>query len=195
VPKHRINPYPLLTLFIITALYLMYLRSSELVANERWIPQMGHFYEDTSQNWWFTIVDKGDKQRHIAVGDDMLKAFQRYWIEFGLSALLSPKDNMPLIPKVKGKGAVSDVMAIRKLVQQCFDSAVAALRYYEARDLGHTTVHWLRHTGISDDINKRGFIAHVRNGAGHSSVAITDRYNNITLQERHASAKRNRMKI
>jgi hypothetical protein len=41
------------TLFIISALYLLYLRISELAANERWIPQMKHFYQDSHQNWWF----------------------------------------------------------------------------------------------------------------------------------------------
>ena len=52
------------------------------------------------------------------------------------------------------------------------------------------TAHWLRHTGISDDINKRHRpISHVRDDAGHSSSQITDRYNDVTLQERHKSAE------
>jgi hypothetical protein len=55
-----------------------------------------------------------------------------------------------------------------------------------------TTVHWLRHMGISDDV-KRRLRAHVRDDAGHSSSAITDRYVDIELKERHKSAKR--MKI
>ena len=188
------------TLFIITCLYLMYLRISELTASKRWIPQMGHFYEDSTGNCWFTTVGKGNKQRHIAVSDDMLKAFQRYRIKSGLSALPPPKDNMPLIPKIKGKDAISSLTIIRDLVQQCFDMADTELRkkrlYREAQDLGHATVHWLRHTGISDDINMRGRpIAHVRDDAGHSSIATTDRYNDITLQARHASAKRKRAKL
>jgi site-specific recombinase XerD len=187
------------TLFIITALYLMYLRISELVASKRWILEMGHFFDDANGNWWCTTVGKGNKQRHIAVSDDMLKALQRYRIKQGLSPLPSINDNMPLIPKLKGKGAVSDVAVIRKLVQQVFNAAATELRkkrlYREARDLGYATVHWLRHTGISDDINKRGRpLAHVRDDAGHSSCAITDRYNDITLQERHASAKNKKTK-
>ena len=56
------------------------------------------------------------------------------------------------------------------------------------------TVHWLRHTGISDDINKRGRpISHVRDDAGHSSSAITDRYNDIELKERYKSAKNKKL--
>jgi site-specific recombinase XerD len=187
------------TLFIITCLYLMYLRISELTASKRWIPQMGHFYEDSTGSWWFTTVGKGNKQRHIAVSDDMLKAFKRYRTKHGLSAIPSPKDNMPLIPKIIGKGPITNVQVIRTLVQQCFDMAASKLRerrlYREAQDLGHATVHWLRHTGISDDINMRGRpIAHVRDDAGHRSVATTDLYNDITLQERHASAKHKKAK-
>jgi len=188
------------TLFIITCLYLMYLRISELTASKRWIPQMKHFLNDANGNWWFITVGKGNKQRYIAVSDDMLKAFKRYRTKQGLTALPSPNDNMPLILKLKGKGAISDVAVIRRLVQTCFDTAATMLRgkhLYrgEANNLSHATVHWLRHTGISDDINKRGRpIAHVRDDAGHSSIATTDRYNDITLQERYASAKHKKVK-
>ena len=83
---------------------------------------------------------------------------------------------------------------IRRLIQYCFDKTVDKLRennfLADADALESATVHWLRHTGISDDINKRGRpIAHVRDDAGHSSSAITDSYNDIELQERYKSAK------
>jgi hypothetical protein len=51
------------------------------------------------------------------------------------------------------------------------------------------TVHWLRHTGISDDVKIRPR-EHVRDDAGHSSGAITDKYIDIELKEHHKSAKR-----
>jgi hypothetical protein len=60
----------------------------------------------------------------------------------------------------------------------------------DADALEAATVHWLRHTGISDDINKRNRpVAHVRDDAGYSSNTTTDRYNDIELKERHKSAK------
>src|SRR5690606_31949417 len=37
------NPLHERTLFIMNALFSMYLRISELAASERWLPQMGHF--------------------------------------------------------------------------------------------------------------------------------------------------------
>ena len=50
-------------------------------------------------------------------------------------------------------------------------------------------MHWLRHTGSSDDVKIRPK-DHVRDDAGHSSSAITDKYIDIELLERHRSARK-----
>ena len=181
-------------LFIFSALYLLYLRISELVASDRWTPLMKHFYQDSNGSWWFKIVGKGNKMRDIAVSDDMLSALKHYREKIGLTPLPSSNEKTPLLSKEKGKGAMTDSRHIRRLIQSCFDKAVNKLREdkftSDADALESATVHWLRHTGISDDINKRGRpIAHVRDDAGHSSSAITDRYNDIELEERYNSAK------
>ena len=49
-------------------------------------------------------------------------------------------------------------------------------------------VDWLRHTGISDDVKIRPR-EHVRDDAGHSSGAITDKYIDVELAARAKSAK------
>jgi len=54
------------------------------------------------------------------------------------------------------------------------------------------TVHWLRHTGISDYVKIRPRV-HARDDAGHSSSAITDRYVDVELKERHKSAKKKKI--
>lgn len=187
------------TLFIISTLYLLYLRISELVSNENWIPMMKHFFKDSNNSWWFKTVGKGNKMRNIAVSDDMLAALTRYRLSMGLTSLPSSQDKTPLIPKEKGKGAMADVRHVRRMIQRCFDKTIEKLRknnnHSDADALEVATVHWLRHTGISDDINKRGRpIAHVRDDAGHSSSAITDRYNNIELKARYKSAKNKKLK-
>lgn len=184
------------TLFIISAMYYMYLRISEFIATDRWIPQMKHFYQDSQGNWWFKTVGKGNKMRDIAVCQEMLQTLKRYREHLNLTPLPSPNEQAPLIPKTRGKGAMSNSRQIRRLVQMCFDNAISDLKKQktksarnEANSLEEATVHWLRHTGISDDINKRHRpIAHVRDDAGHSSSHITDRYNDVTMLERHRSA-------
>lgn len=182
------------TLFVLVAMYLMYLRISEVVASDRWAPQMNHFYTDSQGNWWFKTVGKGNKLREIAVSEAMLNALKRYRASLGLSSLPGIKEKEPLIPKERGKGPITSTRYIRLRLQACFDRAVEYLKENhqaeEAETLMSTTAHWLRHTGISDDINKRGRpVAHVRDDAGHSSSATTDRYNDIERAERHKTAK------
>jgi site-specific recombinase XerD len=181
------------TLFIMSALYSMYLRISELVADNRWQPKMYHFTRDNEDNWWFITVGKGNKQRQIAVSEAMLEALKRWRKHLKLSPLPSPADSETLIPKNKGKGPITSTSLIRKLVQNCFDHAINKLKQdgftEEAESLTAGTVHWLRHTGISDDVKIRPR-EHVRDDAGHSSSAITDKYIDIELRERHRSARK-----
>ena len=180
------------TLFIMSALYSMYLRISELVASKRWIPKMGDFSRDSENNWWFTTVGKGNKQRQIAVSNEMLEALKCWRSYLQLTPLPSLADNSFLLPKTKGKGAITSTNYIRDIVQNCFDLAIVDLRkdgfIEEAESLMVATVHWLRHTGISDDVKIRPR-EHVRDDAGHSSSAITDKYIDVELRERHKSAR------
>jgi len=180
------------SLFIMNALFAMYLRISELVETTRWQPQMGHFQADQEGNWWFITVGKGNKQREISVSDAMLEALRRYRRSRGLSPLPSPGEAFPLIHKTRGKGGITSTRQIRGIVQNCFDRAAEKMRIEgfseDAERLSVATVHWLRHTGISEDVKHRPR-EHVRDDAGHGSSAITDRYIDVERAERHASAR------
>ena len=180
------------TLFIMNALYAMYLRISELVETSRWQPQMGHFQSDQEANWWFVTVGKGNKEREISVSNAMLEALKRYRLSRGLSPLPGPGESTPLIHKTRGKGGITSTRQIRGIVQKCFDLATVRIRTEgfsdEADRLANATVHWLRHTGISEDVKHRPR-EHVRDDAGHGSSAITDRYIDVERTERHASAR------
>ncbi len=179
------------TLFILNCLLGMYLRISELVSDERSTPVMGDFRTDADRNWWFHVVGKGNKSRMITVSNGMLEALKRYRNWLKLPALPYPGETTPLIPKVHGHGSVTSTRQIRNLVQMCFDGAHANLvsigQEQEATELKAATVHWLRHTGISEDVKIRPR-EHVKEDAGHSSMATTDKYIDSELRERHASA-------
>ena len=181
------------TLFIMSALYSMYLRVSELTASDRFTPKMNDFARDSDGNWWFTTVGKGNKERQIAVSEAMIKALKRWRKHLSLSPLPSAADNSSLLPRTKGTGPIKSTSYIRKIVQRCFNQAIEQLKqdnfHEEAQTLNEATVHWLRHTGISDDVKIRPR-EHVRDDAGHSSSATTDKYINIELRERHLSARK-----
>jgi len=185
------------TLFIMTAFYAMYLRISELTASKRWQPKMSDFFRDQDGLWWFVTVGKGNKERQISVSDAMLAALKRYRSFLGLSALPTPADRTPLLTKHKGKGPIRSTTYLRRIVQHCFDQAVLRMRAdgfaEEAESLLAATVHWLRHTGISDDVKHRPR-EHVRDDAGHSSSATTDKYIDVELRKRHESARKKQLK-
>lgn len=185
------------TFFIMNALFAMYLRISELVETPRWAPQMGHFQPDSEDNWWFTTVGKGNKEREVSVSDEMLNALRRYRLSRGLSSLPAPAETTVLIHKTRGKGGITSTRQIRGIVQKCFDCAEEKLRKdgfpEEAERLSAATVHWLRHTGISEDVKFRPR-EHVRDDAGHGSSAITDRYIDVERTERHATARSKQIK-
>lgn len=181
------------TLFIMNTLYGMYLRISELATSKRWQPQMGHFQKDHDHNWWFITVGKGNKERMITVSDAMLAALKRYRQHLNLSSLPFLGENTPLLSKNRGGGPITSTRQIRMIVQRCFDAAILRMQadnfLEDAEQLKAATVHWLRHTGISDDVKHRPR-EHVRDDAGHGSSAITDKYIDIELRARHASARK-----
>lgn len=180
------------TLFVMNVLFAMYLRISELVETPRWTPQMGHFQVDQEGNWWFLTVGKGNKEREISVSDAMLDALKRYRLSRGLPGLPMPGETSPLIHRTRGRGGISSTRQIRGIVQKCFDAAREKLQQEgfteDAERLSAATVHWLRHTGISEDVRHRPR-EHVRDDAGHGSSAITDRYIDVERTERHATAR------
>lgn len=183
------------TLFILSCLYSMYLRISELLTTQKWSPTMNDFVKDQDGNWWFHTVGKGNKARQIAVSPTMLKALKRYrtrYLELPPYPLLD--ENLPLIGHANNPNkALTSDRPLRHLIQSCFDDAADQLeannKAHDADMLRTATVHWLRHTGISEDVKIRPR-EHVRDDAGHSSSAITDRYIDIELKERAKSARR-----
>lgn len=185
------------SLFVMNCLFAMYLRISELVADERSQPTMGDFKKDHDKNWWLHVTGKGNKIRTVTVCNDMLNALKRYRKFLGLSTYPSIGEQTPLVPKLKGKGPVTSTRQIRRLVQDCFDAAYEQMKKdgleEDAAELKTATVHWLRHTGISEDVKLRPR-EHVRDDAGHATMATTDRYVDSDLRERHASGREKRVR-
>src|SRR5260221_6754504 len=122
---------------------------------------MSDFFKDSEGNWWFRTIGKGNKARQIAVSDSMLAALKHYRMNYlRLSPLPSLDEKTPLIPHLRNPNKpLSDDSAIRILIQDCFDAAANLLEAKgyseEANSLRAATVHWLRHTGISEDVKRR----------------------------------------
>jgi site-specific recombinase XerC len=74
------------TLFIVATLFAMYLRVSDLVGRANWRPTMGDLRRDTTGNWWFHVVGKGNKAAKISVRDEYI---ERYLVRYRKSLQLS----------------------------------------------------------------------------------------------------------
>lgn len=177
--------------FMMATFYLLGLRISEMSETPDRVPCMGDFAPDKNGLWWFTTVGKGNKVRDIAMPDAMLDILKRYRQSLGLSALPSRGEPTPLLSKQRGRGGLG-TRQVRNLVQECFDHAIERLnkagKIDEAQDLMAATVHWLRHTAITADVEHRPR-EHVRDDAGHENAATTDRYIDSDRKARHDSAK------
>lgn len=87
--------------------------------------------------------------------------------------------------------AVTATEVVRRILQPCFNKAAEILSVThpdESDGLREVTVHWLRHTAISEDVKRRP-LNHVRDDAGHESINTTNRYINTLHRERHKTAR------
>lgn len=184
------------TLFLMSAFYLLGVRISELAYTADRLATMGSFAPDKQGLWWFTTVGKGNKMRDIAVPDELLTALKKYREYLDLPPLPSREERTPLFPKMKGKSGLG-ARQIRNIVQEVFNVAITQLlnagKKDEAEDLATATVHWLRHTAISSDIEFRPR-EHIRDDVGHENPATMDKYIDIDRIARHESAQNKKLK-
>ncbi|MDU8351396.1 site-specific integrase [Pseudomonas syringae pv. actinidiae] len=184
------------TRFIMFFMLSLYLRISELVPGPRHTPMMKDFVRDADGYWWFNVVGgKGNKDRLVPMSDDDIAVLARYRVSRNLHPYPSFNDEEPLIHKIRGTGSVTSDRQIRKVVQSCFDSAKRRLmddgHVQDAHTLYEATVHWLRHTGISEDLNANDRpLAHVAEDAGHSDIKTTSLYIDSDLHDRHNSKQK-----
>lgn len=190
------NPEHQRTLFLMSCFYLLGVRISELSYTPERMATMGNFAPDKQSLWWFTTVGKGNKIRDIAVPDELLLLLKKYREYLDLPPLPSRDERTPLFPKQKGRNGLG-ARQIRNIVQEVFDRAISQLlqqnKNDEAEDLATATVHWLRHTAISSEIEYRPR-EHIRDDVGHENAATMDKYIDTDRVARHQSAQKKKLK-
>jgi integrase len=180
-------------LFVITLLKTHFLRVSDFAPCYETIPKMNDFVK-TTEGWIFKALGKGNKLRNIALKDVSLDALKRYRSALGLSILPTPSDDSYLLPlsSKRKKPYISSTRSIQQHVDMIFKHAINRMMEdgleEESLELQSASSHWLRHTGISEDVKTRP-LNDVRMDAGHSTIATTTGYMGSTLQERIESAK------
>ena len=184
------------TLFLMSCFYLLGLRISELAYGTHRKATMGNFAPDKRGLWWYTTVGKGNKERDVAVPDELLASLRKYRETLNLSPLPKRDESTPLFLKQRGKTGLG-TRQLRNIVQSVFDLAINKLNALgkndEAEDLATATVHWLRHTAISSEVEYRPR-EHIRDDVGHENPATMDKYIDTDRLARHQSAQTKRLK-
>ncbi|WP_440466170.1 tyrosine-type recombinase/integrase [Pseudomonas sp. YH-1] len=180
------------TLFLIATLFSMYLRISDLVGRDNWEPCMGDFRRDSTGNWWFHVVGKGNKAAKISVRDDYIQHYLvRYRRHLQLPPLPSPAEKTPLITTLKGRAGLSD-RHVRLLLQEVFDRSLRRMAEEgwsddEVDQLRSASLHWLRHTAATFDAPYRD-MKDLQADLRHNSLSTTQNtyYNSLDEQRAHS---------
>ena len=197
------------TLFLVSLMYGCYLRISEVAARPGFSPVMSQFRRDSHTGIWsFHIpISKGGKKRTVAVSSELLDALKPYRASLNLSPLPTPNDATPLFIRHKAAGRGRDQgllnanLGVRQLrdvlndlIAHAADHAAEDGFEHDASEMRSLTVHSIRHTGITHDINLNGRpLSHVQADAGHDSIDTTSQYLHTSKIERHESAANKRL--
>lgn len=184
--------------FIIASFYLMGLRISELSAGKETTKTMGDFQRDHNKQWWFVTIGKGNKIRHIPVNSDMLTVLGDYRESRQLRRLPIAGEATPLLENFRsGKAKGLSTRMIRYIVVHYFKKTITTLKRKgaseDANHLSAATVHWLRHTSVSEQVKVRDK-HHVQQDVGHEDSKTTDNYIDSFDKERHQSMESFKLK-
>jgi integrase len=183
------NPVHERTLFIVSTLYLLKLRISEIAGADTIMNR----FREKGGIWIFRVENgKRGKSRDVACPDAMLVALRRYRKSLGIPSLPGLSEAHPLLPKLKGRGSLG-IREISTLLQLCFDTAARALvkenRIDDAFAIVAASAHWLRHTSATAEASARRPLVDLQHDLGHDSIATTGRYVHDDLRRRARSVR------
>lgn len=190
------------TRFIMLMLYWHFLRISEISYRSGYTPYFGHFCEHPKKKglWLLHIPNsKGGKKRTIGVPKPVLDGLVRYRTYRGLSPYPAQDERVPIFPRLRAAthgrdaGIVDSPIgtdAIFEVVKEVYRRAAETMEqmglFQDADRVRSATIHQLRHTGITHDLDVRNrSLEAVCFDAGHSSTAVTSLYVTKNTLERH----------
>jgi integrase/recombinase XerD len=180
--------------WLISLLYLMGLRISEVVSNP-----MGGFFRrrdrDGQDRWWLAITGKGDKERLLPATTELMAELTRYRRHYGLAALPYGGETTPLLLPIGGAHRTMTRGALHLIIKQVFDNAIDHLQSTgeaherAAERLRQASAHWLRHTTGSRMMDGQVDLRYVRDNLGHTSISTTSQYLHADDDDRHRATE------
>lgn len=122
-------------------------------------------YEELKVNGELVITGKGDKERSIFFGEEIIKVVDEYLADRG-------EDNCPYLFASFGKYGYRQQISPNHLSEMLKNTAKrAGIPFWN--DVSN---HWLRHSAASIRLENGENIKYVQTMLGHSNVATTSRY-------------------
>lgn len=122
-------------------------------------------YDELKANGELVIVGKGDKERSIFFGDNVIEAIDAYLKDRG-------EDNCPYLFASFGTHGVRQQITPNHLSEMLKTTA----RRAEIPFWNEVSNHWLRHSAASIRLENGENIKYVQMMLGHSNVSTTSRY-------------------
>ncbi|ACJ29308.1 Phage integrase [Shewanella piezotolerans WP3] len=193
------------SLFLIKLIYCCYLRVSEVAARAGYTPVMAQFKRNPQTGIWSFHIpsSKGGKRRTVSMSNALLEALVEYRQYLGLADYPKSTEQHPLIIRQRAAGRGREVgcinanLGIRQIREEVDKIIVLAAISAEndgfvedGAQMRQLSIHNIRHTGITHDINIHGRpLSHVQADAGHESIDTTSQYLHTTQIERHQSGQ------
>jgi site-specific recombinase XerD len=178
--------------------YLAGMRISEVAENS-----MGCFqrFRDSKgvYRWNLVITGKGDKERAIPVGEDLLEALTRYRRSVGLPAFPTAGEATPLVVSLRNKEMREGIkrQALDKSIKSIFEGTADMLELSEDEHernsgmiLRYASAHWIRHSAGSHMANAGVQLTRVRDFLGHDNIQTTSIYLHTENEEFHDEVSR-----
>jgi integrase/recombinase XerD len=180
--------------WLISLLYLMGLRISEVVSNP-----VGGFFRRRDRygqdRWWLAITGKGDKERLLPATTELMAELARYRRHYGFAALPYGGETTPLLLPIGGTHRTLTRGAVHLIIKQVFDNAIDHLQSTgeaherAAERLRQASAHWLRHTAGSHMMDGQVDLRYVRDNLGHESISTTSQYLHADDDDRHRATE------
>jgi integrase len=154
--------------------------------------RMGHITRRDDSTWWWRVIGKGQKEDYLPITDELLASIRSYRVFHGLPPLPSPGEETPLVMRLAGPakgGSPLSANMLHRIIKALFEHAARDAegdgRSAIAAGLRLASMHWLRHTSLTHQVEAGIPLTSVRDNARHASIATTSRYLWTEDAERH----------
>ena len=144
-----------------------------------------------NHNWWFRVTGKGNKIGDVPVVNNLLSALVQYRRFLKLPDYPNYiEDDIPLICNLKNKSLYTSISSsmLYKIVKEMFIKTADYIEtddYTSAHILRKASVHWLRHTCATHQVDAGIDIRVVKDNLRHSLLETTMKYQHSNKIQQH----------